>query len=177
MNREQAKLPARLTTEKAVISDCGLYRYWLSRELRNTGEIKPVVFIMLNPSTADANNDDPTIRRCIDYARRWGGSHLIVVNLFAFRATQPALLFDEKTIDPVGQLNNEAIHIACYYAHENNGLIVAAWGEHGGFMGRDQEVIGRIEQFKPFCIKLNKSGSPAHPLYQKKDAKLIELVL
>lgn len=171
------KLPARLVREKAVISDCGLYRYWLSRELRNTGKIKPVVFIMLNPSTADADNDDPTIRRCVDYAIRWGGSHLIVVNLFAFRATQPTLLWDDKTKDPVGQLNDEAIDVACDYAHAHNGLVVAAWGEHGAFMDRGYEVLTHIEQFKPVCLKLNKSGSPAHPLYQRKDAKLIEVAL
>lgn len=171
------KLPARIVREKAVISDCGFYRYWLSREIRSTGKIKPIVFVMLNPSTADANNDDPTIRRCIGYAKSWGGSHLIVVNLFAFRATNPDVLWDRATIDPVGALNDEAIEIACDYAYAHEGKVVVAWGEHGAYMDRGYEVLTHIEQFKPVCLKLNKSGSPAHPLYQRKDAVPVELAL
>lgn len=167
------RLPSQITHERAVISDCGLYRYLLSREVSPTSKFKPVVFVMLNPSTANAEQNDPTIRRCIDYTKRWGGSHLIVVNLFAYRSKDPFELWAEDTVDPVGVLNDEALIKATDYAHAHDGIVVAAWGEHGSYMGRSDTVLGTIAQYKPMCLKLNKSGNPAHPLYQPKDAVLI----
>ena len=158
-------------TEKCVISDCGKYRYWLKRTIP-AYEVKPIVFIMLNPSTADGETDDPTIRRCIDFATRWGGSELIVVNLFAYRATDPSVLKEDATIDPVGELNDNAIALAVDYALSSNGIVVAAWGEHGKFMDRAETVLGQLGNLPVYCLKKNKSGSPAHPLYQKRDTVL-----
>ena len=161
--------------KRAVISKCGDYRYWLSREILGAPKPKPIVFIMLNPSTADAEHDDPTIRRCISFAKAWDGSHLIVVNLFAYRTTNPRTLWAEDTVDPVGQWNNDAIDRAMDYAYAWDGLVVAAWGEHGSYMGRNEDVLNRIQHTKPMCLKLNKSGNPAHPLYQPKDSVLIPI--
>lgn len=166
------KLPAKIADESAVISDCGKYRYWLMRKLTTASKYKPIVFIMLNPSTADHKKDDPTIRRCIDYATRFGGSHLIVVNLFALRATQPCDLLAKETVDPSGPLNDDALTKAVQLAKDMNGLIVAAWGNDGSYLNRSEEVFSLISGFSPLCLKLNNSGEPAHPLYQKKDAEL-----
>lgn len=167
------KLPDDIIQQRAVLSDCGLYRYWLSREVSPASPFKPIIFIMLNPSTANADNDDPTIRRCINYTKYWGGSHLVVVNLFAYRSTQPCNLWHEDTVDPVGALNDQAISIASNYAYTHSGIIVAAWGDHGALMSRNKQVLRVIAKYNPMCLKINKTGNPAHPLYQSKKAKLI----
>src|SRR5580765_5070589 len=105
----------------ATISPDGKYRYLLSREYED-GMFGTVLFVMLNPSTADATKDDATIRRCVGFTKRWGYSTLEVVNLFAFRATHPRDLW--KADDPVGPDNDVTISDAVRRAQ----LIVAAWG-------------------------------------------------
>src|SRR5262245_19133112 len=89
-------------TKEALISPCGLYRYWLTRTWDNS--LRRVCWVMLNPSTADAEQDDPTIRRCVGFARSWGAGGIIVVNLFAFRASDPKALL--RAADPVGPDND-----------------------------------------------------------------------
>src|SRR5438045_3510538 len=100
-------MPHRLTAETyhglrraAAISACGRYRWWLRRSWHQGGNGRVLCFIMLNPSTADARTDDPTIRRCMGFARSWGFSTLDVRNLFAWRATEPTELL--RTDDPIG---------------------------------------------------------------------------
>lgn len=89
----------------ALISDCKQYRYWLCRPFENTYILREtILFIMLNPSTADASVDDPTIRRCMGFAKRLDSNGLTVANLYAYRATKPAELW--KCNDPVGPQNN-----------------------------------------------------------------------
>src|ERR1700741_1245036 len=107
-------------TKSAIISDCKKYRYSLSRVWDSS---KPkVLFIMLNPSTADANNDDPTIRRCMNFAKSWGFGSLYVGNLFAFRSKEPThLLYAE---DPIGNLNANHLQTMSEFVD----LIVCAWG-------------------------------------------------
>ena len=105
----------------AVFSACGRWRYRLTRQW-NSGP--QVVFIGLNPSTADAMLDDPTIRRCMDFARRWGFHGLTMINAFAFRSTDPRQLL--ATPDPIGPQNNRIIRNTC----RNAPLIIAAWGNH-----------------------------------------------
>ena len=146
--------------KSAVFSPCRTYRYTLTR----TWELnqKSVLFIGLNPSTADENNDDPTIRRCIHYATKWGFGGLVMVNLFAFRATLPKNLM--KTSFPVGEDNNLFI----INAHKKTKMVLAVWGNNGNFLNRDQEVLELISN--PMCLNINKSGQPAHPLYQKIEA-------
>ena len=105
----------------ATISDCGKYRYWLTR-IWNDSKLK-ILWIMLNPSTADENEDDPTIRRCIGFAKQWGYGGICVANLYAYRATDKTAL--SKVTDPVGQDNRW--YIDEYY--ESNMLIVLAYGD------------------------------------------------
>ena len=113
--------------------------------------------------TADETHDDPTIRRCLLYSSRWGFGGLIMVNLFAFRATLPKDLKNSK--HPVGRDNNQFI----IHAHKEASMTIAAWGNDGDLYNRDQEVLEIISN--PMCLKVNKTGQPAHPLYQKKDIK------
>jgi hypothetical protein len=140
----------------ARFSRCKRYRYVLWR--RWDAERPLVMMIGLNPSTADASNDDPTIRRCIGFAHDWGAGGLVMTNLFAFRATYPAHL--KLAADPVGPRND-------WWIRRMAGLcptIVAVWGNDGTFLGRSaalrKRLAGRLQ-----VIRLNQSGEPAHPLY------------
>lgn len=155
----------------AQFSTCGTYRYTLTRKLRNFNcKYYPAVFIMLNPSTADATNNDPTIRRCISFAEREGCTDLIVVNLFALRATDPKELLSHE--DPIGPLNNNWISKSI---QENwkDGLIIAAWGSHPFAKSRSEEIK---KAFGPLlCLGKTKNGNPRHPLYVKGDTPLSEL--
>ena len=153
-----------LVNKNAIFSDCRKYRYALSRTWN--GKKKTILFIGLNPSTADEKIDDPTIRRCINYAQNWGYGSLLMINLFAYRATMPTELKNVK--NPIG--NDNDLHIIELLKKVD--LVVAAWGNEGSHLNRDKEVKKLIPNLK--CLKINKSGQPAHPLYQKKDLKLIK---
>ena len=145
----------------ACIDETGDYRYKLSR-IWNSDE-PMVMFIMLNPSTADANVDDPTIRRCIGFAKSWGYGGLWVGNLFALRSPDPEdlLLADE----PVGSQNNAALNSMA----DRSDLVVAAWSAFAAkFPAREAQVR---EMFGPrlYCLATTKGGHPRHPLYLKGD--------
>lgn len=148
----------------ASISTCKKYRRSL---YRSWGVGKKVCFIMLNPSTADGMEDDPTIRRCINFAKLWGYDGIVVKNLFAYRATSPN---DMKIAsDPIGPENmNDLQNIT---RSVDIGMVVCAWGTHGGYMGQDKVVIKMLSDFgvKLNAIKITKSGHPSHPLYLKND--------
>jgi hypothetical protein len=150
----------------ARISADGRYRYLLTRRW---GRGPTATFIMLNPSTADADTNDATIRKCLGYCRRWGCGLLQVINLFAVRATSPADMMAAD--DPVGPDTREAFEDALEMAVNNEGgpgLVVYAWGAHGGFMDRDLEVMGWLGAYpraKPVCLGMTKDGHPKHPLY------------
>ncbi|MCA9485619.1 MAG: DUF1643 domain-containing protein [Nanoarchaeota archaeon] len=150
----------------AVISKCGKYRYLLTRAWDSS---KPgMLYIGLNPSTADDKKDDPTIRRAIQYAKDWGFGSLSVCNLFAFRATLPSDL--KKAKDPVGKENDLWLMRESLRAEK----IVAGWGNHGSFLNRSFEVrnlLGRLNH-----LGLTKTGEPKHPLYLRKDLKPIGFV-
>lgn len=159
-------------TLSAIISDCGKYRYHLHRHL-GAGD-GACCFIMLNPSTADALLDDPTIRRCINYAAKFECDQLEVVNLFAYRSTIPDALYAMSRDTVVGPENDRHIINAAGLAH----IVICAWGNHGSLHGRDKEVLRllRDKSVKPMCLKVNgKSQQPAHPLYLKNDAMPIEV--
>ena len=121
------------------------------------------MFIGLNPSTADESVDDPTLRRTMDFARRWGFGGVGNGNLFAFRATDPKAMMAAR--DPVGPENDRWLQRLATQA----GLVVAAWGNDGGFQGRSAVVRGYLPNLH--CLKLNASGEPAHPLYQRADTQ------
>ena len=114
----------------------------------------------LNPSTADETQDDPTIRRCQGFARDWGYGGLVMANLFAFRATDPAVM--KQAADPVGPDNDEHL----LQLASTCPLVVAAWGTHGQHLGRDHQVRELTPNLH--CLRLTKEGYPGHPLYLPK---------
>lgn len=146
----------------ALLSPCQKYRYWLKRSWQQGGDGRTLCFIMLNPSTADATLDDPTIRRCLAYTQEWGFSTLEVRNLFAYRSSQPKDLF--KAADPVGPQGD-------YYllqAREADQIIVA-WGANVPFE-RDREVLKMFKGVASlYCLGATKHGQPRHPLYCRAD--------
>lgn len=153
--------------KRASISTCQQYRYRLTRYW-GPGHMLP--FVMLNPSTADASVDDPTIRRCMGFARREGAGGVIVVNLFAFRSTSPRNLL--LTDDPVGPDNDTAlVHIA-QESIATNLPIICAWGTLG--FARAIAVKSLLMQFGPrlVCLGKTKDGHPRHPLYVRGDQPL-----
>jgi len=152
----------------AKISDCGRYRYSLEREW---SKAPPMVFCMLNPSTADASVDDPTIRRCIGFAKREGCGGIYVVNLFAYRATNPADL--RSAGDPFGPENAEEIGAAMTWAAVG-GPFVAAWGANPAARHGRAYITERARAFgiKVYCLGKTKAGAPMHPLYLPGNADL-----
>ena len=142
----------------ATFSSCRAYRYTLWREWESLFTDEFAMFIGLNPSTADEKLDDPTVRRCIAYAKTWGYSALCMTNLFAFRATNPDDMM--RANDPVGADNDQTLR-EC--AGRNAGVIVAAWGVHGTFNGRADQVRMMLPQLH--YLRLTKDGHPSHPLY------------
>jgi len=140
----------------AVISPCGKYRYQLGREW---DEGDTVLWIMLNPSTADAETDDPTIRRCTAFSKRWGFAAMLVGNLYAFRATQPDALWAMAAQDARGPKNISYLNSMVDYCR----LVVCAWGASGG-----PGVPLSLQQFDRSilrCLGKTKNGAPRHPLY------------
>lgn len=151
------------SSSSAVLSKCGNYRYSLIRQW--DAEKPRVLFVMLNPSTADAQLDDSTIRRCIGYAKAWGAGSLEVVNLFAFRATNPECLL--KVVDPIGSENDAHIQAA----KQRASMVVVAWGCLCAFSERRIEVLKLLteDSKQVFCLGTTKDGFPRHPLYCKAD--------
>lgn len=188
-------MPARPLTyihSGARISSCGKYRYKLWREWRGIhdpknwrwlggndgageplGEPKSVLFVMLNPSTADGETDDPTIRRCAGFARAWKFERLEVVNLYAYRATKPADLFafQAQGGDPIGWENSEIIEQAA----RDSGLVVCAWGANADNAFHVEEVRGWMRDRPHFALGFTKDGYPRHPLYVRMDAQLVPM--
>lgn len=173
----------------ADISPCGRYRYLLEREWRGThdpahwkwfgakdgagrelGEPLSVMFVMLNPSTADGTTDDPTIRRCVGFAKAWNYEAISVVNLFAYRATKPKDLFAAGH-EAHGPRNQKVIECATARA----GIIIAAWGVHGDYGEQDDTVRGWLDDRPIYALGLTKDGQPRHPLYLPASAKPILL--
>jgi hypothetical protein len=149
----------------AVVSSCGLYRYALRREFGAPPSPR-VLFVMLNPSTADHAIDDPTIRKLVGFAVRWGCLAVDVVNLFAFRATSPAEMkraWRKRDVDIVGPENDGHID----HNVRNASRVIVAWGRGGTLFGRDREVLARIRAagFTPEALGVNGDGTPEHPLY------------
>jgi len=154
-----AGAPARRWTvpRRAAFSPCGRYRYTLWRDWGGAGRSPGyALFVCLNPSTADDERDDPTVRRCIAFADAWGYRRLCVANLFALRATDPAALL--AAADPVGPENDAWLRRAARGA----GVVVAAWGNRGARAGRDREVTALLPRMH--YLRLTARGHPEHPL-------------
>jgi len=150
----------------AIISSCGKYRYALWRVW---DEKRPLVmFIGLNPSTADAIKDDNTLRRCIGFAKKWNFGGLSMGNLFALRATKPIAL--RKTTDAIGSENDKWL----IKLNAQAKIIVAAWGNTGTYLKRDQVVLKLFPDL--YCLKVSKRGVPCHPLYLSGTLKPIRII-
>lgn len=155
------------TKTSAEFSPCERYRYSLTRRWDN--RLPGVCFVMLNPSTATAEKDDPTIRRCVGFAKHWGYGGVAIVNLFALRSTDPAQLYVAD--DPIGPKNDEAIL-------EWTGCrdVVCAWGAHGAHLGRGAAVLSLIHRHTAgtvMCLGVTQDGQPKHPLYIAKSQERI----
>jgi len=153
------------------------YRYALSRVFPEFEEEAPVSicqFIMLNPSTADHDVSDPTVTRCMAYARRWGHTGLLVTNLFGLRATDPRELY--KVDDPFGEGNKDFILSAAKQPEVER--VVCAWGTHGAYRDAGREMIEALVDagIEPQVLKWTKDFHPAHPLYLRADLEPFDVV-
>jgi len=154
------------TNARAIFDPTGMYRYSLWREW--CADSPRVAFIMLNPSTADDRKDDPTIRRCIGFARAWEFGALEVVNLFAYQATDSSKLL--RVADPVGPENDDYI----VQAAERCSYVVVAWGAKGVLLDRGRQVIRLLAGWRHVgCLGITKDGYPRHPLYVRGNTKLV----
>jgi len=151
----------------AEFSPCRTWRYALWRVW---AEGPALVVLGLNPSTADETSDDPTVRRCIGYARAWGFGGLTMLNIFGFRATDPRVM--RAAADPVGPNTDEHIRYWSRKAVEEGGAVLCAWGNHGEFRDRGRRVKAILENagVPAACLGRTSFGQPKHPLYLPKSA-------
>jgi hypothetical protein len=149
----------------ATFSADRVYRYALTRQWDSS---PPAVFVMLNPSTADAVRTDPTVTRCLGFARRENCGGLVIVNLFALRATDPRELRGHP--DPVGPGNDRFIREHCAAGR----LVIAAWGAHGRLGDRDRAVLALLREARigVRSFGVTTGGMPRHPLYLPRGAQL-----
>ena len=154
--------------KSAVLSSCGTYRYQLVRDWAEDEKMFRLLFVMLNPSTADAKEDDPTIRKCVTIAKNFQFTSIEVVNLFAYRSTDTSELFKRPLHEAIGPLNgywqNDAVQRA--------NAICVAWGKNGGNGTKDIQFI--LEGKGMLSLAVNKDGSPKHPLYCKNSSELTD---
>lgn len=164
------------TVREARISNCGTYRYTLSRYFgENKASTKAnapfMLFVMLNPSTADARADDPTIINCKRIAKHRGYDKFMVVNLYAYRSTDPSVLKNPPpTLDVIGPDNDRHIRSLARRASE----LIVAWGRHGDkYRVAEVRRILRATRKPLLCLGHNKDRSPRHPLYLRADTPLV----
>lgn len=143
----------------AIFSSCRCYRYVLWRDWSSElfPDLGTAMFIGLNPSTADEVEDDPTVRRCINFAKSWGYSRLCMTNIFGYRATDPKVM--KSVEEPIGEENNSYL---CQLASEA-AIVIAAWGVHGEYLDRGNRVAELIPDLH--CLGYTKHRHPRHPLY------------
>lgn len=170
-NKKKGAAAAADVQKSAEISACEQYRYLLERRW---GEGAPLVFVMLNPSTADADKDDATIRKCIGFATRYGYNAIAVVNLFAFRATDPKDL--KAASFPVGPGNDEYILAA---ALMGGNQVVCAWGANANRTPRPAKVSGILKAAGASlkCLGTTQDGFPLHPCMLSYDRPLLDYVI
>jgi len=152
----------------AVFSRNKKYRYKLIRTWDK--QLAKIAFVMLNPSTADHKKDDPTITRCISFASDWGYGGVDIFNLFAFRSPYPEVLFAQK--DPVGPRNRMHLKQALVEYEQ----VICAWGNDGKRLNQEARFFELVNGLEVYCLKKNKTGSPAHPLYIPKTAKVFKYI-
>ena len=180
-----------MTNGTATYSPDGQYRYTLTRDFQERpltptddmlahaklmGKSPDLIWsyrlrwIMLNPSTATEFEDDPTIRRCIDFSKRWGYGGLVILNIFALRSTNPKALY--KADDPIGAGNRDAIEAEFQVPPT---WAICAWGSHGEYKSRGNDVTTMLKMagIKAYCLGKTKRYQPLHPLYLPKKAQLV----
>lgn len=147
----------------ALFSRCERYRYVLCREW--DPKARHMIFLMLNPSTATHEILDPTVRGCLQRAIAWGYGGLTVLNLFAFRSTDPKGLLSIE--DPIGPENDDVIRAGARRLKLASGTLICGWGSNKAIGPRASGVLGilRQEGVTPHALAINKNGSPKHPLY------------
>ncbi len=149
----------------ADLSSDGLYRYRLERRWGPEGQ---VAFIGLNPSTADAEIDDQTVRRCMSFARSWGYDGIQIGNLFALRSTDPLAVKRRMVDSAVGPKNDFYLDTIAQFASR----IIACWGAFDWADWRAKDVLRMLQRRGPiYCLGKNKDGSPKHPLYLPSDTE------
>lgn len=155
----------------ATFSPCRTYRYTLTRVWDPSRSV--VVFIMLNPSTANAFVEDPTIRRCLAFSRSWMAGGIVVHNLFGLRSTDPRKLYRHP--DPVGP-DNDAVIADTFTSGLTVARVIAAWGVHGTLNDRGEQVRALFANrgIRLTCFGTTKDGHPRHPLYVRGDAAVVE---
>lgn len=152
-----------VTRRWAVFSPCRKFRYVLNISWDAT---KPqLVFFMLNPSTADAMKNDPTVERCQRRAQAMGFGSVVIINLFAYRATNPKDMLAAD--DPIGRRNDDWIEQILTRTAMTRGEVICAWGTMGGHRGRDAAMVAMLDRCGPTVkvLDLTKDGHPKHPLY------------
>lgn len=155
--------PDLFMRRSAEISPCGNYRYWLEREWEK-GKTA-LVTVMLNPSTADADREDPTLLALIHFARSWGYGGLVVVNLYAWRSPSPAEMMREPA--RMGPDNRRRLNEAMLMAAVHGGAALAAWGNDGNFEGEADWFTNRATNefgINLLCLGTTQSNAPKHPL-------------
>ena len=153
-----------ITGNTAEFSPCMNYRYSLLRWINESEQPRTVVFCGLNPSTADENKPDRTVKRCTNFAKAWDFDAYWMLNLFAYREKKRELM--KKQVEPIGPANDGVI---ARIAKEAD-LFVCAWGADGGHRGRDAQVLQLLRSIDLHCLRLTKEGHPEHPLYIPKKA-------
>ena len=154
-----------LMWRNAVFSRCETYRYTLERRW-SRGPL--LLWVLLNPSTADAETDDPTNRRGIRFSIKWGYAGCVFVNLFAHRTPYPIEMV--RAEEPIGPENDFHIRDQAGKCQD----IVVAWGTHGAHNGRDSEVINLLSEYSLSCLGITKHGFPKHPLYLNKNTERVD---
>lgn len=152
-----------------------LWRYW-------DQDVAPLMVIGLNPSTADEVSDDPTVRRCLGYARDWGFGGLRMLNAFAWRATDPQRMFERfnqmapSVLAAANAQNDEYILAAAVRTIQEGGPVLAAWGNHARWHGRNLELRNLLDGLGIACFGLTGAFEPKHPLYLRKDIRPVPFI-
>lgn len=155
---EQLAIDLGMDHTNAILSECGRYRYELTRRWDDGPLLE---FDMLNPSKADASTNDPTVVRCIGFAKRWGYGAIVIRNLYPLRATNPEALlnYSAEDYEEAQRINREE-----YLSRDDADCTIAAWGAHAAAL--EWFAAGhRVERRELFCLGTNAGGSPKHPLY------------
>lgn len=154
----------------AIFSECEYYRYAMWRiwvnHLEPAKRPNIIMFIGLNPSTADETKNDPTVTRCIGFAKKWGYDGLFMMNIFALRSTEPRMLYNNER-SPIGLLN----HLYLQRVGARSALAVCCWGNHGELHSTGNDTINNLKYIVPlYMFGKTKQNEPKHPLYLKSDS-------